>query len=311
MCSLLAKTVVPTVVALGLSAALPVAGEGREEDPREPEKLSPGSTESQRPEDGRRWWIAPPAEFYPYYIADPRRSQSALLLVGILSSEIPDSEGPRFATRLGGRFPLLRAHPESRPDLGWQIDFEAGFFAHFDIDYSLDNIGWDGLYGLTLSWKPKPGLAFRVGRLHDSAHVGDEYAERVGRERIGYTREEYVLGTSLKTAEVWHVYGEVGYAANELDDFQEPLRIQAGVERVGRRHFLDGRMRIYWATDLAATEERDWRITVTAQLGVMMPSGLGTTRYRFALEYGHGRSALGEFFFRDCSYLALGWYFDF
>lgn len=134
----------------------------------------------------------PEAGFNPLYIADPIRSQSALMLIGVPSSDIRETGHARFSLRLGGQLRIVAFHPDGDPDRGWQLDLEGGFFGHFDLGYSLDNIGWDGLFGLLLDYEPRPDLAFRFGTLHDSAHVGDEYAERTGRSRVGYTREEIV-----------------------------------------------------------------------------------------------------------------------
>jgi hypothetical protein len=263
-------------------------------------------------EDGRGWRFefAPPAGFYPHYIADPVRAQSALMLAAVNHTEIPDSGDGRFILRLGGRFAIVRYHPTTDPERGWQLDFEGGFFGHFDMDHSLDNIGWDGVYGLQLSWKPTASFGLRFGTLHDSAHVGDEYAERTGRRRIDSTREEFIGGLSWAFDGGWRSYFEVGYGFG-LEVFQDPLRAQAGVEYLSRGPRILGKLSWYTALDLRAYEENDWEVRVTAQLGLMLPFSRGTGRYRFALEYSDGRSALGEFFFRDESYLALGWYFDF
>jgi hypothetical protein len=267
--------------------------------------VSPG------PDRRRRvWWLAPPADFYPQYIADPRRPQSALLLIHPLDTEIPESEDSRIGVRLGGRFALFRVHPEGSPDRGWQLDLEAGFSSHFDMENALDNIGWDGFYGLMLSWRPGPDLGFRVGTLHDSAHVGDEYAERTGRQRIGYTREELVAGISWSFRGRWRAYTEVGCAYGDIDDFQARWRAQGGLEYIGKRRFWKDRMPWYAAADITAFEESDWQPTVAAQLGLILPTGRGASRFRVALEFVDGRSVLGEFFFRDESYLALGLFFD-
>jgi hypothetical protein len=251
----------------------------------------------------------PDADFYPHYLADPLRAQSALMLASVLDSEIPESGNSRFILRLGGRYPLFRMHPEGEPDRGLQLDFEGGFFAHFDRGYSLDNIGWDGIFGLLLSWKPNSALAFRAGTLHDSAHVGDEYGERTGRTRKGYTREEFVVGTSWIVKAQWRVYAEGGYGFN-LEDFQEPLRLQGGIEFTGQRRYWKGRAQLYAAVDLGAYEETSWELRSTVQAGFMIPTEQGH-RYRLALEFCNGRSTLGEFGHRNESYIGLGWYFDF
>jgi hypothetical protein len=265
------------------------------------------------PEDsGNRWQLelAPPADFYPQYIADPIRAQSALIILGLFDSEIPATGDARFGLRLGGRFAMVRLHPASNPEVGWQLDFEGGFSGHFDIDYSLDVIGWDGVFGLQLSWKPTERLGLRFGTLHDSAHVGDEYAERTGRQRIGYTREELILGVSWAASGRWRLYAETGYGYG-LEEFQAPLRAQAGIERMGRRTFFAQRLSWYAALDLRAYEEADWRPRTTAQIGLILPFSRGSGRYRFAVEYASGRSVLGEFFRHDESYMGVGWYFDF
>ncbi len=260
---------------------------------------------------GRGWKleVAPPSGLYPHYMADPMRAQSALTVLGMISSDIPDTGGGRFGLRLGGRFAMLRYHPQDNPDVGWQLDLEGGFFGHFDAAHSLDNIGWDGVYGLLLSYRPGPRLAFRFGRLHDSAHIGDEYAERTGRQRIGYTREELVLGVSWQAAPRWRVYGEAGYDPDPKE-FQSPFRGQAGVEYSGTRRWYRGRLSWYAALDIRAFEENDWEPRTTAQIGFILPFSRGTGRYRFALEYCDGRSVLGEFFSHDESYVGVGWYFD-
>jgi hypothetical protein len=254
--------------------------------------------------------LFPDAEFYPQYTADPLRPQSALKIVGMADSEIPESGSARFALHLGGRFDLARWHPDGQPDRGWQLDFEGGSFGQFDIGDSLDNIGWDGLFGLTLSWLPRAGVGLRVGTKHDSAHLGDEYAERTGRERIGHTREELVIGVSLQPAARWRLYpeGGLGYGLEEL---QEPGRLQVGVERRGARRFRDGRLSWYAAADLQSFQESDWKLRSALQLGFLMPTGRGTSRYRLALELVHGRSVMGEFSFHDETSIGVGWYLDY
>lgn len=258
----------------------------------------------------RVWEFLPDAGFYPLYIADPIRSQSALMLIGVPSSDIPETGHTRFSLRLGGQFPIVAFHPERDPDRGWQLDFEGGFLGHFDLGYSLDNIGWDGLFGLLLDYKPRPDLAFRFGTLHDSAHVGDEYAQRTGRSRVGYTREELVLGVSWQATRSWRTYFEVGSQFNG-DDFQERWRAQSGVEYLGRR--LTPRMRANWyaALDLRAYQENDWHPRATGQVGLLIPTGRGRSRYRAAVEVANGRTVLGEFFRSSETYAGLGWYFDF
>jgi hypothetical protein len=262
------------------------------------------------PGNPRVWQAFPEAGFYPLYVADPLRSQSAVTVVAVPSSDIPDTGSARFGLRLGGQYPIVANHPPGKPDCGWQLDFEGGFSSHFDFGHSLDNIGWDGLFGLLLDYKPRPALAFRFGSLHDSAHVGDEYAERTGRQRVGYTRDEVVLGVSVRASQRWRYYFEAGFQYG-TKEFQEPLRAQAGIEYQGERPWPGARGGWYAALDLRGYQENDWHPRATAQLGINVPTGRGQSRYRFALEGATGRSVLGEFFTATETYAGIGWYFDF
>jgi hypothetical protein len=267
-------------------------------------------TDLAQPATASRWIAFPEPGFYPHYIADPLRSQMTLMLAGVPVSGIPETGDTRVILRLGGRFPLFRRQPEGDPQRGIQLDFEGGFYGHFDVGYNLDNIGWDGLFGLVLSWKPTPGLGFRVGRLHDSAHVGDEYAERTGRTRIGYTREEWVVGACWRVTPAWVVYAEGGFAP-DVDDPQQESRLQVGGQWSGRRRFWGGHASWYAAVDLRGYEETDWTPRSAAQVGIMWPLGEGSRRYRFAIEIVDGPSVLGEFFLASETTIGLGWYFDF
>jgi len=264
-----------------------------------------------RPTQGTTVWLVPPTNFYPVYIADPRRPQMAAMVLFMQETEIPEAGDLRFGIRLGGTPGLVRFHPENDPSRGLQIDIEGGFYGQFDIDASLDIIGWDGLYGLYAAYKPRPELAFRFGARHDSAHVGDEYIEKTDRERIRYTREELIVGISWAFARQWRTYAEWGWAYT-LRNAQERGRLQTGLEFVSRRRFWSDSFSWYGAVDVNFFEERGWNPAVTAQIGLLIrEGGSGNTRYRFAAEFYNGRSLMGEFSFSDETYLSLGLYIDF
>ena len=266
----------------------------------------------ERPTDSgaQHWVFFPDDDVYPQYIADPLRPQSAVILAGFPSSGIPDGGDLRFLLRLGGRYSIARRHPAGQPDRGFQIDFEGGFFSQFDIDSSLDNIGWDGLFGLRLSYKGDGPWAFSLGSRHDSGHVGDEYAEKTGRQRIDYTREEIVVGVSWAPSGLWRAYMEAGWAYHVTEP-EKPVRLQIGVEHIGREGLFRGDFPWYAALDTTIYKESDLRVRASAQLGLIFPADRGTNRYRAALELVSGRSVLGEFSMHDESYIGLGWYFDF
>lgn len=254
---------------------------------------------------------SPSTELYPRSIADPRRSGFAFTYGQFIDPEIAQAGDTRLTVRLGGSYGILRFHPEGSPDRGYQVDVGANFLGQFDLDHSLDNIGWDGIYHLTFTWADGEGLAFKLGALHDSSHVGDEYAERTGRKRFGYTREELVLGGSRSFPGGWRVYAETGRAYHRSNkELMDLWRAQTGIEYESPRRFWDGAMAWYAALDCSFYQENDWRGSVSIQTGVLLPQeGIGR-RYRFGVEYERGRSVIGEFFLNDETVIAAGFWWD-
>ena len=252
--------------------------------------------------------IIPLANFYPYYLADPRSAQTAIKLVGISNTDIEDTSNTRFNHGLGRRFGLVRFGDEQRYK-AWQLDLDVGYFASFDIEDHTDNIGWDGIYGLYLSHRLSPNTFIRFGTLHDSAHLGDEYIEETGRQRIDYTREELIAGMTWLPTPRSKLYTELGWAWDVKGDM-EPPRWQFGAEYYGANKDRYLGLPWYAATDITLFEERDWEPAINLQLGLIYATGRETERYRFVLEAYSGRSVLGEFSFEDESYLAISLYYD-
>jgi hypothetical protein len=250
----------------------------------------------------------PPSNFYPRYIADPIRSQNALTLQWLADTEIPETGSGRFGLRLGGSLGIRRWHPEDEPDIGWQISFEGGFSGQFDTPHSWDNTGWDGFYGLYLSWMLTPDFGFRAGTQHNSSHIGDEYSERTGRKRIHYTREEGILGVTWRFTPRWRTYGEIGYGNGHHDE--PPWRIQSGLEYVSKQRYWKDSSSLYAAIDIRTYQEIDWSTRVTSQAGLYVPVGNRGAIHRFAIELGTGRSVMGQFLRENETWLGVGWYYD-
>jgi hypothetical protein len=140
--------------------------------------------------------------------------------------------------------------------------------------------------------------------------VGDEYARRTGRQRIDYTREEIAFGVSWAPNDRWRAYVEPAWAYKRIES-EKPLRLQVGVEHIGRERLWNGQIPWYAAIDSTFYKQDDVQIRTCAQIGLIFATGRGTDRYRLALELLSGRSALGEFSMHDEGYIGLGWFFDF
>jgi len=258
---------------------------------------------------GRTLALFPEGDVYPVYLADPHRPTNAILENFYTTVTIEDSTSVRTTMEVGGRFGLLRWVPKASGGRSWQISLDAGIDAQFDSNRKLDNVGWDGNYGLTFTTASSGPVGLKLGVLHVSSHLGDEYAERTGRVRINYTREEVALGISGRLPLRLRAYAEAGVAYNMKTAEQEPWRVQGGLEYRGARRLLGNRFSFYAATDFQAWEERDWRLDTTVQAGILTTSA-GKT-WRFGAEYSDGRVPLGEFFWQSEARFSLGVWVDF
>lgn len=263
----------------------------------------------------RGWTFAPEGFLFPDQVADPRRP-----VLGLQGAEIEsDIEGvgdSRWRVQMGARVPVVRFVPESGAGSGTgavQLDAYAAFLGEFDADQSSDGIGWDGLFGLDLSWRAAARLTLRAGLAHDSAHVADEHIENTGRRRNEYTREELRLGAAYEPSDAWTLYAEMGHAYSLSDeDLMEPGRAQLGCgweQQTLDRGPGSGWNR-YAALDLTAYEEDDWEPATTLQLGLVRRGTPGWGVWRVGLQLYEGRSVLGEFS-RDEEYgISLGLWVD-
>ncbi|HMA66931.1 MAG TPA: DUF1207 domain-containing protein [Desulfosalsimonadaceae bacterium] len=273
-----------------------------EASPASPPAFSVGS--------GWKGRFVPAGRLYPVYPADPLGPTVALNAVRYSDSDIAEAGDKRYVFRIGGRLGLLRVFPADHPEHGLQLNLHGTFLGMFDRSHSLDNIGWDGLYGIDLTWRGSSPVAVKFGINHDSSHVGDEYAERTGRKRIEYTRQEWILGLARSFGEHLRTYAETGWAFDLRSDWQEKWRLQAGLEFRDEDGLWGDWLGYYAAADLTSFEESDWEPDVTVQAGLLVPVAESRRNFRIGLEYRDGRSVIGEFAKCEESYWAWGIWID-
>ena len=250
---------------------------------------------AQAAETGDRVVLSPRDELYQPYLADPHRASFELLGKSVGDVDIPETGDTRYGLRLGGRFGITRHESRVHPGRAWQVSTEIGFVGEFDLDNAYDNVGWDGIYGIIFTSTLGPDMRVKLGTMHRSSHVGDEYIERTGRQRINYTRQEIQTGLSWDVTRVWRTYGEIGYAydmGNEI--LMERWRAQAGLEYQPPRSWWDGQLGWYAALDVSAMEERDWRADATLRGGFLFDAD--GRRWSLSLMHYRGRPTIGEFF---------------
>lgn len=260
---------------------------------------------------GRVWEFDPNDQPYPAYIADPRRPRMNVS-VGWTNTDIPETSSGRIMLDAGTRYTLFRvSNPDSVNEFA--IDIEGGLFTQFDLGNQLDSIGWEGVYGIYGVYEWDNTLDVRVGYRHLSAHLGDEYIETTGRERVGYTRDALVAGFAWRVDDNWTTYIEPSWAfgmGNE--ERQERLGIDGGVQYQGPFDLWDGNMAFYGATHVRAFNESSWKPGVTGQLGYLVKRADSSSNLRLVLEAYTGRAILSEFALDyDETYITAGFIIDF
>ena len=168
----------------------------------------------------------------------------------VVGGGIPDTSSPLTRLAGGGRFGVFVLTPATPEGRSWQVSIEAGLDALFDSQHRLDVVGWDGNYGLTATTASGGPVSMKFALLHVSAHLGDEYQDRTGRERINYTREEVSFGAAWRWSPRWRAYGETGVAYRVGDPSLEPWRLQGGVEYDSGPGPCGRRFACYAAADL-------------------------------------------------------------
>jgi Protein of unknown function (DUF1207) len=257
---------------------------------------------------GTVFTLFPAGDIFPVYAADPHRPSNAIVSRFSIREGIPDARSPRWWLSAGGRFGMLRIETAGISGRSWQVGVEAGVDALFDTQRGNDGIGWDGNYGVTVTTASRSAWAFKAAVLHTSAHLADEHADRTGRTRLDYTREELAFGAARRIGPRGRLYGEVGRAHTLRNDGQRPWRLQSGIEYESAARLNGGRFGWYSAADLASWQERDWRVDRTVQGGIV--TRVGSRTYRLFLELLDGRPQLGEFFETTELSLALGFRID-
>lgn len=251
----------------------------------------------------------PEQQIYPINLADPRRIQFSAKTLYFSETTIDQTSDRRFDLKLGGRLGLLHLplDPDSPdPTLGWLLSLDVGFHGQFDVEYSQDNLGWDGIYSLMLSYRPDHRMAFKLGAYHISSHIGDEYIERTGASRINYTREELQAGMNISLTDRLQWYIEAGRGYDQRNKLlQKPWRAQTGLQ------YLPGNDQVpqwYAGIDIGAWEERDWHRDISIQVGWQIPTE--TRVWRVGVEAYDGKAQLGELFQDDERYFGLGLWLD-
>ena len=158
---------------------------------------------------------------------------------------------------------------------------------------------------------------FRLGKwsgrfmfYHVSSHLGDDYLNSSGRpaERNSWNSLRSLI--SYDVVSRLRIYAGYTYHLQVQPAAQNHAAFQGGCE-MNLAAFNGGRGQVYAAADVQSWDRREWRPSLTSQIGVKM--GRGTAQGRgisYFAEFSGGPKYYGQFFLEDETRVGVGAKFD-
>lgn len=204
------------------------------------------------------------------------------------------------------------------PGSGVQLSIAGSIFAQFDLaSASYDLINADYIIGIPLTMRSGPVSArFRI--YHQSSHLGDEYLLRGGdpdRVNVAFEGVEAILSIDARAL---RLYGGGEYLINREPESLERYVAHAGAELRPSMPLMRlpalGTVRFIAAGDFKASQEQDWKPSVSARGGFEFDrpgsSDPGARRWSVLFESYSGPSPYGQFFRRKIQYIGAGVHFQ-
>lgn len=208
---------------------------------------------------------------------------------------------------LGENFPILALRGGNRPIT---LGFGSQVYARFSLsDQRSALISNDWVVGINTTAVQGP-WALTLELYHESSHLGDEYRDRFGAQRLDWSREVAVAWTSYRTG-IWRFTSSFSYVL--LDEL--------GLERPGASLAADfhGRpiggllgesVRLVGGLYLDGNAATSWRVSTSAKLGISLGSSGGGRDLGIALIAHDGLSTQRQFFREESRYLGVELRFD-
>jgi len=252
-------------------------------------------------------------------IADPKAARSFASYL----REQSDSAGTTSPLNLasvgvGDEFGLGR-WSRTRSGDGVQISLTAGVFAQFDLGTdSYDLLNADYMVGLPVTIR-SGWFSTRLRIYHQSSHLGDDFLlreppERRNRQNLSFESAEWILsvdGGALRA------YAGGEYLFNRSPNDLEHYVAHGGAELRPELLVIPlgalGGFRLVAATDLKASQEHDWKPSVSARAGFEYDRAgnaeLPGRRWGIFFEFYTGPSPYGQFFREKVRHIGAGIHF--
>jgi hypothetical protein len=252
-------------------------------------------------------------------IADPKAARSFASYLREQSDFDPAGSEINIASvGIGDAYGLGRWNG-SRSGDGVQLSLSAGVFAQFDLATdSYDLLNADYVVGLPLTIR-RGWFSTRLRIYHQSSHLGDEYLlreppERRDRENLSFESVEWIVSAD---AGILRAYGGGEYLFNREPSDLEHYVAHGGAELRPAFRLIPlgalGGFRLVAATDLKASQEHDWKPSLSARVGLEYDRAGGAEvpgrRWGLFAEYYNGPSPYGQFFREKVRHLGVGVHF--
>lgn len=260
----------------------------------------------------------PSGDVFCPLVADPKALGSFVSVLREHSApSMPDTSLEIGSVGIGDHFGLGRWNGRRSGD-GVQLALAGAVFAQFDLgSASYDLLNADYLIGLALTMR-RGAFSSRLRAYHQSSHLGDEFLLRGGnaiqRENLSYEAAELILSAD---AGALRVYGGGEYLLRREPADLERTVAHGGAELRPSLRVIPlgglGGFRFVAATDIKASQEQDWKPSVSARAGLEYDraggAGAPARRWSIMFEYYRGPSPYGQFFRRDVRHLGAGIHF--
>lgn len=240
----------------------------------------------------------------------PEASPRVHGIVGrLLSARVGDSQfgrEPEAEVGLGENFPVLAlrrgAHPIS-------LGFGAEAYGRFSLgDRKSALISNDWVVGLNTT--AELGHWSLTGEIiHESSHLGDEYADRFDADRLDWTREVASAWVSYTTGH-WRTTGSLSYVLiDELDLDRPGAALALDYRRSQGGRFLGAEVRPIGGLYFDAEAATAWRVSTSAKVGVAFHAP-GGREIGFSVVAHTGLSTQRQFFRQESRYIGGELRFD-
>ena len=249
-------------------------------------------------------WFPVGGSIFPKLLADPEEVQTTAKYFRLHGEDIIDFS-------VGNNWGIRRWEAGPVNDWAFQLDISGVIIPRFKVNNMVEMEAVDYIVNLPLEIRHVI-LSARISPFHQSAHLGDNFIQQTGQQRIGYSREGVQSVLAVDPFQLLRVYAGATQLLHTVPDVGRTT-VQGGLEL--RSPTWQGAQEsdyyVYLAQDEQAKEEVNWDVNSDTQLGVAIGFRDVPRKFRIYANYFTGHSTFGQFYREKESLLGVGIGFDF